>query len=222
MFFAFARILAIAAVFFAAGALIINHDWLFSWLQENQPDLIYQQEPLTSTQIIALDIGWKDLLPESERDTLAAVSATQSLSMANRQLDEFASQVFSTLEAAGDPAYQAALTSTNTTSEYSDRIIRIPGFVVPLSVADGRKIQQFFLVPYFGACLHYPPPPPNQMIFVNAPEPFAMPSLFNPVVIQGKLNVGMFEDLLGTSAYLLDLQQMEAYSGEPDDVRSHN
>lgn len=37
--------------------------------------------------------------------------------------------------------------------------VRIPGFVVPLE-GDAKKITAFLLVPYFGACIHVPPPPP--------------------------------------------------------------
>ena len=44
--------------------------------------------------------------------------------------------------------------------------VRIPGYVVPLEeTADGLK--EFLLVPYFGACIHTPPPPSNQIIHVR-------------------------------------------------------
>ena len=43
--------------------------------------------------------------------------------------------------------------------------VRLPGYVVPLEdLAAG--IKEFLLVPYFGACVHSPPPPANQIVHV--------------------------------------------------------
>ncbi len=47
--------------------------------------------------------------------------------------------------------------------------VRIPGFVVPLE-GDAKKITAFLLVPYFGACIHVPPPPTNQVVYVSYPK----------------------------------------------------
>jgi hypothetical protein len=44
--------------------------------------------------------------------------------------------------------------------------VRIPGFVVPLE-GDAKTVTAFLLVPYFGACIHVPPPPTNQVIYVS-------------------------------------------------------
>jgi hypothetical protein len=45
--------------------------------------------------------------------------------------------------------------------------VRLPGFIVPLEVSKEGKVTEFFLVPYVGACIHVPPPPPNQLIYVG-------------------------------------------------------
>jgi hypothetical protein len=37
---------------------------------------------------------------------------------------------------------------------------RLPGYVVPLDTQPAG-IKEFLLVPYFGACIHSPPPPAN-------------------------------------------------------------
>jgi hypothetical protein len=52
---------------------------------------------------------------------------------------------------------------------YDGRRVRIVGYVVPLDY-DGTKVMIFLLVPYFGACIHVPPPPPNQIVYVLANE----------------------------------------------------
>ena len=38
---------------------------------------------------------------------------------------------------------------------------RIPGYVVPLESSAAGHLE-FLLVPYFGACIHTPPPPPTR------------------------------------------------------------
>ena len=65
--------------------------------------------------------------------------------------------------------------------------VRLPGYVLPLEHA-GSKIKEFLLVPYVGACIHVPPPPPNQMVFVATDEAFASESLYEAVWVEGVLS----------------------------------
>lgn len=68
------------------------------------------------------------------------------------------------------------------------KTVRMPGYVLPLET-DGTAIREFLLVPFVGACIHVPPPPPNQMVFVESAEPYESESLFEPVWIEGVLKV---------------------------------
>ena len=68
------------------------------------------------------------------------------------------------------------------------RVVRIPGYALPLEVTEGG-ITEFLLVPYVGACIHVPPPPPNQMVYVKLREEYEVNSLFDPVWITGQLGV---------------------------------
>jgi len=78
--------------------------------------------------------------------------------------------------------------------------VRIPGFIVPLDdFAD--KAKEFLLVPYYGACVHMPPPPPNQMVLVKLTGgPKAM-ALFAPVWIEGILVIKRVESPYGAVSY---------------------
>jgi hypothetical protein len=67
------------------------------------------------------------------------------------------------------------------------RRVRLPGFIVPLEDFQDRA-KEFLLVPYFGACVHLPPPPPNQMIYVTMNRETTI-SWWNPVWIEGTLQV---------------------------------
>lgn len=67
--------------------------------------------------------------------------------------------------------------------------VRLPGYVLPLEIT-GKKVTEFLLVPWVGACIHTPPPPPNQIVHVRADAPFEVTSLFAPVWVTGRLAAG--------------------------------
>jgi hypothetical protein len=77
-------------------------------------------------------------------------------------------------------AIQSGLVST-----FNGKQIRIAGFVVPLSF-DRTYATEFLLVPYIGACVHVPPPPPNQMILVHSFKPVHVGGLFDAVWVTGE------------------------------------
>ena len=68
--------------------------------------------------------------------------------------------------------------------------VRIPGYLLPLE-ASGGKVTEFLLVPYVGACIHAPPPPPNQIVHVKVIKKggYKNQGLFDPVWITGALSV---------------------------------
>ena len=78
------------------------------------------------------------------------------------------------------------IAATATRPEVLGKKVRIPGYLLPLDVKDGA-ITEFLLVPTIGACIHTPPPPPNQMVFVRYETGFANASLYTPVWIIGEL-----------------------------------
>ena len=88
--------------------------------------------------------------------------------------------------------------------------LRIPGFVVPLE-GDGEYIYEFLLVPYFGACIHVPPPPANQLIHVIPDN--AIPARWNmlPVWVNGVITVARFDSDLGSAGYQMQGIQIEEY-----------
>ncbi len=69
--------------------------------------------------------------------------------------------------------------------------VKIPGFVVPLE-GDEEKITEFLLVPYFGACIHVPPPPPNQIIYVKFPQGAPIQQLWDVIYVIGTLKTETF------------------------------
>ncbi len=86
---------------------------------------------------------------------------------------------------------------------------RLPGFVVPLDIVDA-KVASLLLVPYFGACIHQPPPPPNQIVHVRFAEPIVLESMYMPVWITGVMKLERYSGL-AESGYAMDAEQVEEY-----------
>jgi len=93
---------------------------------------------------------------------------------------------------------------------FSGQQVRIPGFVVPLE-SDGKTIREFLLVPYFGACVHVPPPPANQLIHVIPVKPVPAGLNMSPVWVNGVLNVGRVESEMGSAGYQMRGMKVEEY-----------
>lgn len=88
---------------------------------------------------------------------------------------------------------------------------KIPGFVVPLKTTEDMRILEFFLVPYYGACIHVPPPPPNQIIHVKYKKGFTLEALYDPVWVEGTLVVESTENDIATSSYSVVAEKVERY-----------
>ncbi|RKF13278.1 DUF3299 domain-containing protein [Alginatibacterium sediminis] len=123
---------------------------------------------------------WEQLIPENER--------MQSQFMPQQSHDNIATQ--------------SAVVSIN--KDIVGKDIRIPGFVVPLETK-GELITEFLLVPYMGACIHYPPPPANQIVYVQSDEGVMLEDIWEPVWIEGRLETQMHyvDDMQATSAYII-------------------
>jgi len=87
--------------------------------------------------------------------------------------------------------------------------VRLPGFVVPLDETPAG-LTSFLLVPYFGACIHTPPPPSNQIIHVHSKTPAAVRTM-DPVWVRGTLKLERQNTAHGASAYRLDAVGIEPY-----------
>ena len=117
----------------------------------------------------------------------------------------------------GDPRATAALErlkrafdNAPTQPALNDTRIRIAGFVVPLE-AEGGLLREFLLVPYFGACIHSPPPPANQIIHVSAATPIKGFRAMDPVWVSGTLRTGISDTPMGTSGYRMDVEAVAPY-----------
>lgn len=88
--------------------------------------------------------------------------------------------------------------------------VRVPGFIVPLD-PEGESIRNFLLVPYYGACIHTPPPPANQVIVVRSPVPYEQADLFAPVWVNGSISAVRYDGDLAAAGYELEADLVEPY-----------
>jgi uncharacterized protein len=187
------------------------------WLDQPQPQTAmppaetYQTgdrlEPLTTTRTTAekgelLELGWGDLIPA---DWLSD-EWLESLNLEEME-DE-------------DPRAREALDkilaeweNAPVVEELDGQLVRIPGFVVPLE-GDGKTISEFLLVPYFGACVHVPPPPPNQLIHILPQQAISREWDMTPVWVVGVLSATRVDSSLGSAGYQLQAHSVEEYQEE--------
>ncbi|MAN51425.1 MULTISPECIES: DUF3299 domain-containing protein [unclassified Marinimicrobium] len=177
-------------------------------------------------------IEWTDLMPEEDLrlletmptvdhgdlsdEELAEDPANQSLRPQDRDLagevENAIAQAMGDTASEGGRTWEDALVSTNTRPEFDNTEIRLPGFIVPLEFDDEMNIREFFLVPYYGACIHVPPPPPNQIIFVSYPEGFQLDALYTPFWVSGTLKLERTENDMALSVYSMDAAEIVEYT----------
>lgn len=111
----------------------------------------------------------------------------------------------------GDVAeLRAAWDDAPTVAGLNGTAVRLPGYVVPLDVVDGR-LRSFLLVPYFGACIHTPPPPANQIVHVVLREPAEGFRTMDAVWASGRLTTSRQDSVLGASGYSLRAEAIDHY-----------
>jgi hypothetical protein len=101
-----------------------------------------------------------------------------------------------------------------TNPKMSGARVRLPGYVVPLEEVKG-ELKEFLLVPYFGACIHSPPPPANQIVHVKAQAPLKGWRTMDAVWVSGTLQAARADTAMGASGYLIADPVVERYVFKP-------
>ena len=179
---------------------------------DKQPQISIDKTVSIKTTPITFDtLEWDDLIPQDDLNALLNPPGYIDDIEDGGFEDDIGSEIKNFLDIASNDRYQQALVSTNIIKDLNGRAVRIPGFVVPVEF-DEEIITEFFLVPYFGACIHSPPPPPNQIIYVQAAKGLKLETLYDPFWISGKLSTTLVENFMATAAYSLEMASYEAYT----------
>lgn len=147
------------------------------------------------------EIGWEELMPEGEEERIAE--------MYQAQMARLYSGGGIAEGSAADQAIQIG--TFNVVDELDGMKIRLPGYTVPFDYGSEAEISEFLLVPYYGACLHAPPPPPNQTVFVETKEKIKLRDLSQAVWIEGTIRTARQDTELADAAYTIEMTGWEIY-----------
>ena len=152
-----------------------------------------------ATANAAEEIAWDELLPAELRELQEIPLPVHDLSL----LGEMDAEL-------GDPAVQME-TNAPVVQELDGREVKLPGYVVPLGITEAMEVEEFLLVPYFGACIHVPPPPSNQVVHVRSTSGIKLRDLYQPFWISGTIQVEHMENELANAGYRIDAASIEPY-----------
>ena len=100
--------------------------------------------------------------------------------------------------------------SSGIRTDWNGKVVRLPGFIVPIDYS-GTGVTAFILVPYVGACVHVPPPPANQLVFVTTEKPYENKGLFEAVNVTGMFGTASTKTQLADIGYALSADHIEPY-----------
>ena len=164
-------------------------------------------------------LRWEDLMPEGEDEILAELYSDFYEEQEMRMIEQMTladaartdTNLMSLIEEGSAQDTMEQIGTYNVVEDLDGQSVRLPGYVVPLDFNAASEYQEFLLVPYFGACLHTPPPPPNQIVFVKSETATKITDIYEPVWIEGVMKTGKFGSDLGNSAYEITLSKLEPY-----------
>ena len=99
-------------------------------------------------------------------------------------------------------------------AELNGKRVKIGGYVVPLDF-ESTTVKEFLLVPFVGACIHVPPPPANQIVYVKSEEGFEIGATFDPVTVTGTMKTETAFTGLADAGYSIDAESVEAGAAVP-------
>lgn len=165
--------------------------------------------------VIAADyqpVEWPDLIPEGDLKALQSPPDRIMISEEGGLADAISSKLALELDPERELSpYEKALTSSKVKSEYNNKKIRMPGFIVPLEFNEQQRVTEFFLVPFFGACMHLPPPPPNQIVYGKMEQGVELYSLMDAFWIEGTLSTQSVTNETATAAYSMAVDNVTPY-----------
>ena len=167
-------------------------------------------------------VYWEELLPEGEIEEIDRLFGEYFASLDNQLQSQQAQSLFGVAEGEGAYAnipegsaldFMPQLGTFNVVEELDGVRVRIPGYVLPFEYSESGEITEFLLVPYFGACIHTPPPPPNQLVYVTAETPAPLGNQWEAIWAIGVLRAKRHTNELGDAAYTLEIEAWETYEG---------
>lgn len=166
--------------------------------------LLYMLLSISAAHAALDETDWLDLMPESDRQALLDMP----------EISHNTPEADSDFYVPGglrstDKDMPAVMYSVQTVPAFDGRKILLGGYPVPLETNQHGHFVEFFLVPYPGACIHVPPPPPNQIILVRYPKGVDLADIYAPLWVEGTVRIEASSNALADSAYTIEAQSVE-------------
>lgn len=103
--------------------------------------------------------------------------------------------------------------ATKLNKELDGAYIKLPGYALPIDMSTAG-VSSFIMVPYVGACIHTPPPPANQLVFVETATPWPSDKLWDPVWVTGVMRHDLQYTTIADIGYAMTAEKIEVYEWE--------
>ena len=157
---------------------------------------------LTATPLWAAqpkELTWSEMIPPDAAPEVPDIAPMHDLSQLGN------------LDPEAAPAAKQDLPNAPVVPALNDQHVRLPGYIVPLEVNEDGRTTDFLLVPYFGACIHVPPPPSNHIVHVTSEVGVKLEELYQPYWIEGAMQVKPSTSELADAGYQMDAQKIYVY-----------
>ncbi|WP_260958077.1 DUF3299 domain-containing protein [Pseudomonas citri] len=146
------------------------------------------------------DLAWTEMIPAGAPPEVPNMTPLHDLS-----------KMSDALSAESAPAARQDLPNAPVVKELDGLQVRLPGYIVPLEVSEEGRTTDFLLVPYFGACIHVPPPPSNQIVHVKSEVGVKLDELYQPYWVEGPMQVKPSTSELADAGYQMEAQKIYVY-----------
>ncbi|NIF18045.1 DUF3299 domain-containing protein [Pantoea sp. Cy-639] len=146
------------------------------------------------------ELDWPALIPEGAPVIPPQLTPLHDLS-----------QIGDALAAEAAPAARQQAPNAPVVKALDGQRVKLPGYIVPLEVSEEGRTTEFLLVPYYGACIHVPPPPSNQIVHIFSEMGVRIEDLYQPYWIEGTLQVKTSSSELADAGYQMEAEKIYAY-----------
>ncbi len=175
----------------AATVLLVSTAQAFFWGDDDDAEDI-------------IELGWEDLIPEGFTPAASPLE-TMTQEEVNKLFDGSAESNLELSE------IEEMMSFAPTVSDLDGKQVKLPAYVVPLDYDGQTNLTEFLLVPYYGACIHTPPPPANQVVHANAKQAVVVEDTYRPVWAIGTMSTETIQSNLAEAGYQLQIERLEPY-----------
>lgn len=146
------------------------------------------------------ELTWSEMIPPDAMPVVPDMTPLHDLS-----------KMGDALSAESAPAAKQSMPDAPVVKALDGQNIRLPGYIVPLEVNEEGRTTEFLLVPYFGACIHVPPPPSNQIVHVKSEVGVKVDELYQPYWVEGAMQVKASTSELADAGYQMEADKIYMY-----------